>query len=203
MDDSGARAIPGVTVVRDGTFVGVVAPTERLGAQSGSGNQSRVAHPAGPSLVATGLRAPEEDWRRRRRRTRRNANCRGRCRRPARAAAARTFDASYRIPYIAHVPLEPRCAVAEWSDGKLTVWTGTQRPFGVRTELAAAFRIPEDAGARDRARTRARRTAASTPASTRSKRRGWRRPRASRSSWSGRATRSSGSATSGRPASSR
>ena len=61
----------------------------------------------------------------------------------ARAAAARTFDASYRIPYIAHVPLEPRSAVAEWSDGKLTVWTGTQRPFGVRSELAEAFRIPE------------------------------------------------------------
>jgi len=61
----------------------------------------------------------------------------------ARAAAARTFDASYRIPYIAHVPLEPRSAVAEWNDGKLTVWTGTQRPFGVRTELAEAFRIPE------------------------------------------------------------
>ena len=27
---------------------------------------------------------------------------------------------------------------------KLTVWTGTQRPFGVRGELAEAFRIPED-----------------------------------------------------------
>ena len=60
------------------------------------------------------------------------------------AGVARTFEASYRIPYIAHVPLEPRAAVAEWQDGKLTVWTGTQRPFGVRTELAEAFRIPED-----------------------------------------------------------
>src|SRR5262245_44867825 len=61
------------------------------------------------------------------------------------AGVVRTFDASYRIPYIAHVPLEPRTAVAEWSaDGKLTVWTGTQRPFGVRSELAEAFRIPED-----------------------------------------------------------
>ena len=27
-------------------------------------------------------------------------------------------------------------------DNKLTVWTGTQRPFGVRSELAEAFRIP-------------------------------------------------------------
>ena len=42
------------------------------------------------------------------------------------------------------MPLEPRAAVAEWHDGKLTVWTGTQRPFGVRSELAEAFRIPED-----------------------------------------------------------
>ena len=33
--------------------------------------------------------------------------------------------------------------MAEWKDGKLTVWTGTQRPFGVRSELAGAFRIPE------------------------------------------------------------
>jgi isoquinoline 1-oxidoreductase len=63
----------------------------------------------------------------------------------ARAQAAKTFDATYRIPYIAHVPLEPRAAVAEWgTDGKLTVWCGTQRPFGVRSELASAFRIPED-----------------------------------------------------------
>jgi nicotinate dehydrogenase subunit B len=54
------------------------------------------------------------------------------------------FEASYRIPYIAHVPLEPRAAVAEWVGDKLTVWTGTQRPFGVRTELAQAFRVSED-----------------------------------------------------------
>ena len=31
------------------------------------------------------------------------------------------------------------------TDGKLTVWTGTQRPFGVRGELAAAFRLADDA----------------------------------------------------------
>jgi isoquinoline 1-oxidoreductase len=59
-------------------------------------------------------------------------------------AGARTFTESYLIPYIAHVPLEPRAAVAEWADGRLTVWTGTQRPFGVRSELADAFHIPED-----------------------------------------------------------
>ena len=51
---------------------------------------------------------------------------------------------TYRVPYIQHAPLEPRAAVAEWSDGTLTVWTGSQNPFGVRSELARAFHLPED-----------------------------------------------------------
>ena len=59
-------------------------------------------------------------------------------------SAAHTLDATYTVAYIAHVPLEPRSAVAEWNGDKLTVWTGTQRPFGVQAELAAAFKIPDD-----------------------------------------------------------
>ena len=35
---------------------------------------------------------------------------------------------SYHVAYVQHAPLEPRAAVAEWTDGKLTVWTGTQNP---------------------------------------------------------------------------
>jgi isoquinoline 1-oxidoreductase len=39
--------------------------------------------------------------------------------------------------------MEPRAAVAEWDGDRLTVWAGTQRPFGLRTELSGMFRIPE------------------------------------------------------------
>jgi isoquinoline 1-oxidoreductase len=53
--------------------------------------------------------------------------------------------AAYRIAYVAHVPAETRSAVAEWSDGRVTVWTGTQRPFGVRAELAGALGLDEAA----------------------------------------------------------
>src|SRR6185436_9143267 len=60
------------------------------------------------------------------------------------AAADKKLRETYTIAYIAHAPMEPRAAVAEWNGDKLTVWTGTQRPFGVRSELASAFRIPED-----------------------------------------------------------
>jgi nicotinate dehydrogenase subunit B len=60
------------------------------------------------------------------------------------AAADHKLQATYTLSYIAHVPLEPRAALAQWDGDHLTVWTGTQRPFGVRGQLAEAFRIPED-----------------------------------------------------------
>jgi nicotinate dehydrogenase subunit B len=60
------------------------------------------------------------------------------------ASADHKLKQTYTVSYIAHVPLEPRAALAKWDDDKLTVWTGTQRPFGVRGELAEAFRIPEE-----------------------------------------------------------
>jgi len=141
LDESAARAMAGVTVVRDGTLAGVVAPTERLARKAASAMKADWRVPPDlPSsqtvyehLKTTGVAES------------------GRGGSPmvtgdvaaARTTAARTFDASYTIPYIAHVPLEPRSAVAEWVEGKLTVWTGTQRPFGVRSELAEAFRVPE------------------------------------------------------------
>jgi CO/xanthine dehydrogenase Mo-binding subunit len=59
------------------------------------------------------------------------------------SAAAEVLESTYFIPYIAPIPMEPRAAVAEWRDGRLTVWAGTQRPFGIRQELAEAFEIPE------------------------------------------------------------
>jgi isoquinoline 1-oxidoreductase len=60
------------------------------------------------------------------------------------SSADRKLTSTYTVAYIAHVPLEPRAAVAKWDGDQLTVWTGTQRPFGVRGQLAEAFHIPED-----------------------------------------------------------
>jgi len=60
------------------------------------------------------------------------------------ASADHRLEQTYTVAYIAHVPLEPRAALAKWDGNKLTVWTGTQRPFGVRGQLAEAFHLPED-----------------------------------------------------------
>ncbi|HET9401028.1 MAG TPA: molybdopterin cofactor-binding domain-containing protein, partial [Candidatus Acidoferrales bacterium] len=59
------------------------------------------------------------------------------------AAARHKLDATYTVAYIQHAPLEPRAAVARWDGNSLEVWTGTQRPFGVRDELQNVFHLPE------------------------------------------------------------
>ncbi|HKS81589.1 MAG TPA: molybdopterin cofactor-binding domain-containing protein [Candidatus Acidoferrales bacterium] len=59
------------------------------------------------------------------------------------AAADHKLSQKYSVNYIAHCPLEPRAALAQWSDEGLTAWTGTQRPFGVREELMNAFSLSQ------------------------------------------------------------
>jgi isoquinoline 1-oxidoreductase len=55
-----------------------------------------------------------------------------------------SLSATYTTAYLAHVPLETRGAVAEWRDDRVTVWAGTQRPFGVREDVAEALGIDQD-----------------------------------------------------------
>jgi isoquinoline 1-oxidoreductase len=58
-------------------------------------------------------------------------------------AASGVLEATYFVPYVSNAPMEPRAAVAAWEGERLTVWAGTQRPFGIRTELAERFGIAE------------------------------------------------------------
>jgi len=59
-------------------------------------------------------------------------------------SAAVRREATYTTAYIAPAALETRVAVAAWDDdGRVTVWTGTQTPFPVRAQVAAALAINE------------------------------------------------------------
>lgn len=136
VDTSAAEKMPGVKVVHDGDFIGVAAPDlytaeQALAAIKAEWNVPQQisnkemfeyirSHPKSdgeePSNEAKSASTPE-------------------------AHADVTLDQHYTVQYIAHAPLEPRAAVAEWENGKLTVWTGTQRPFAVRDQLSAAFRL--------------------------------------------------------------
>ncbi|MCR5865735.1 molybdopterin cofactor-binding domain-containing protein [Aquincola sp. J276] len=56
--------------------------------------------------------------------------------RTAIAGAAQPMPRSYLWPYQLHASIGPSCAVADWQDGKLTVWAGTQNPHVLRADLA-------------------------------------------------------------------
>jgi isoquinoline 1-oxidoreductase len=135
-----AEKMPGVTVVRDGDFVGVTAPSEHAAERAIAALQAEWK--ASPKHLAASSRELSDYVRKNHSGTPQPFIV-GKIE-DGLAAAEKKLTQSYDIAYIAHTPLEPRAAVAEWNDGKLTVWTGTQRPFGVRSELMQIFRLPED-----------------------------------------------------------
>ena len=134
VDAAAAQRMAGVTVVRDGSFIGVAAPKPWIAEEAAKAVSARwTSSPGQPSSSTI------YDYLK--------ANAQAPSPRPdaldrALAAAAHRLDRTYTVQFIAHVPLEPRAAVAEWSGDAVTVWVGTQRPFGVREEVAQAFRIP-------------------------------------------------------------
>ena len=61
------------------------------------------------------------------------------------APGARTHEASYYTPMLAHASMEPPAAVAEFKDGKVVTWCATQDPQAVQQTVAQAVGIkPED-----------------------------------------------------------
>jgi len=141
IDTSAAADTEGVTVVQEGDFVGVTAADEFTATRAVEAIRARWRIPLQVSqgelfdylkmtpLEADGRRGPY-------------VNETGSVR-EALADAHQTWQQRYTVDYIAHVPLEPRASLAHWTGDDLTVWTGTQRPFGVRAELAAVFGLAE------------------------------------------------------------
>jgi isoquinoline 1-oxidoreductase len=147
-DTTAASAVPGVTVVRDGSFVGVVAPDSSTAALALDKIQARwsppawdVPEPVTPASLESWLRAHPKDGDGLFGRSQQD---RGDVDEALRAGPVR-LDAQYSAAFIAHVPMEPRSALAQWrDDGGVTVWTGTSTPFRARGELAAALGLAED-----------------------------------------------------------
>jgi isoquinoline 1-oxidoreductase len=144
-DTSAAERIPGVKLVHDGDFIGVVAPDAYTAEQALTAIKAKWTVPAAPSnanIFDYLKNTPESSGRG----GGGSANSAAQpATAPAQSADTVSLAQSYTVQYIAHAPLEPRAAVAQFdSAGKLTVWTGTQRPFGVKDELVAAFHLPPE-----------------------------------------------------------
>lgn len=142
-DTATAAALPGVTVARDGDFIGVLAPGPRTARAALAGIDAQWAELPGPRRdeLESWLREHPVDGEGRSATFRHESGDAG----PALAGAATRIAATYSAAYIAHAPLEPRSALARWTGDQLTVWTATSTPFRARQELAAALGVPEAA----------------------------------------------------------
>ncbi len=146
LETQAARALPGVLVVHEGDFAAVAAPdpstAERALAALRPAWSAPPPQPSSRTLFEY-LRTHPAESETRQRYSGGVQHASGSIQQGL-AEADHTLRQTYTAAYIAHAPLEPRAAVAEWEGETLTVWTGTQRPFGVRAQLAEAFGIPEE-----------------------------------------------------------
>jgi CO/xanthine dehydrogenase Mo-binding subunit len=124
---------PGVVTVRDGSFLGVVAPADaaalraaRLVAEAARW-QITESLPDDGDLKGFLLSSPAEEVLVESRRDR------------GAAAATLARTAEYTRPFLAHASMAPSCAIARWDGGAVTVWSHSQGVFALRDALAAGL----------------------------------------------------------------
>ena len=128
--DIGSEAV----LVRDGSFLGVVAPTDRAALRA-AGQVARAARwrttpslPDARDLRGFMLAAPSQ--------------AETVVDKPGGAAATRatrTLTAEFSRPFLAHASLAPSCAIARWDGDSVTVWSHSQGIFPLRAAIAAGL----------------------------------------------------------------
>jgi CO/xanthine dehydrogenase Mo-binding subunit len=141
LDQAAALALPGVlAVVRDGSFLGVVADREEVALRVAERLREGAIWERRPTLPDAGnlpgyltsataettVLAEHGDP-------------------PAPRRAAASLDATYHRPYLAHASMGPSTATAlAGQDNRLRVWSHTQGVYQLRAELARALRLTPD-----------------------------------------------------------
>jgi nicotinate dehydrogenase subunit B len=135
-DVSAVEKLPGVVkVIRDGDFLAVVAKREfqaikAMAALSVAAKWKEAARlPKQDDLLRVLTNLPSRDS---------TIFQQGN---PA-AVGQKTLEATYTRPYQAHGSIGPSCALAQLSDGTMTVWTHTQGVFPDRQGIAEMLRMP-------------------------------------------------------------
>src|SRR5213594_4122490 len=134
-DEAAVKRMPGViAVVRDGDFLGVAAEREEQAIKarealkkSARWKESASLPPSGDGLYEHLMKSRSVD------------SVVSEKTSATAAAPAKTLNATYTRPFQVHGSIGPSCAVAQWRDGKLTVWTHSQGVFPLRGDLAKAF----------------------------------------------------------------
>ena len=132
LDEKTIKALPGVAaVVRSGSFVAVAAEREEQAVKAAE-FAAKVSRwiPAPPLLAQREIgefltSLPHSTS---------IVHQRGETGR-----SLKRFEATYTKPYLAHASIGPSCALARFSDGRLTVWSHTQGPHHLRAQIAAVL----------------------------------------------------------------
>ena len=140
IDESSIKNIPGVVkIVREGSFVGVVAETEWAAIQAAQAlkvtwSEPTLKMPSGPSEVFDYLKNTKS-FKDNLVTNRGNLDA-------GLSQAQKKYEATYYWPFQLHGMMGPPCAVADVQGDKATIWTGTQGPFRTRDSIARMLKIP-------------------------------------------------------------
>ena len=140
VDESSVKNIPGVKVVRQKDFIGLVAPKEW--------DAVRAARQL--KVTWSEVKPPFPDQKdiynhiRNGKSMKRDEDVKVGDVDAAFAGAAKVVEATYEWPFHSHASMAPACGVADMRDGEATVWTGGQKPHFCREGIAKMFNMPEE-----------------------------------------------------------
>ena len=141
VDESSVQQIPGIVkVVREGSFLGVVAETEWAAIRAAQ--QLKVTWSPPPRQFPAGPAATYDYLANTKSFADRNGTVKGDTA-IGNTKAAKTFDNTYRWPFQMHAMIGPSCAVADLQGDKATIWSGSQAPFITRNGVARLLGLPE------------------------------------------------------------
>ena len=188
IDESSVADVPGfIRVVSSGNYVAVVCEREEQAIRAAAAAEGGLEE-AGDRAVPD-LRRPvqlhAQAARPRRRASPRSLGDPD----AALAGAARVVEADYEVPFQGHTAIGPAHALADPSNGQMTIYSNDMKSYGLRNGVAT---VPRTCRARRCASSRwtdRRCTAARPPTMPASRRRSWRRSSAARCACSGCATR--------------
>ena len=141
IDEESVRHIPGfVKVVREGSFVGVIAKTEWAAIKAAEALKVTWEAPK------TKLPADRDELFAYLKNTKPVRSHKAVEKGDLAAAfgqAKKTYQASYRWPFQMHAMIGPSCAIAEVKGNQVTIWSGPQGPFRTRGTVATLLKVPE------------------------------------------------------------
>jgi nicotinate dehydrogenase subunit B len=140
VDESSVKDIPGVQVVWQKAFIGLVAPKEWDAVKAAKALKitwSEAKPPfAGNASLYDHIRAAPV--------AKKDEETKVGDVEQAFAKAATVVEATYEWPFHSHAPMAPACGVADVRDGEAFVWTGSQKPHHCREGVSKMLGLHEE-----------------------------------------------------------